>query len=211
MSRTSAKSKVTKIESDTLVFAKAINKLTQKQDEFKKIVEEMKELKAETLMNIQLELKTKREELDSLKKEFETKKKDLEIKVELECKEYGYKKALEILEEHGEIAVNGEEYNELKASVENVKDELHKEMVKKVEICKAEAKKTLTQAMTNKELEHKAEIAMLTATVEQLKKERNTYESTISSLKSEIAAQRELTKQVAEASKQGAISQTFGK
>jgi len=201
----------TKNESDTLAFAKAINKLIQKQEDFAKVIQEMNDLKAETLTNIQLELKTKREELDNLDKQFGTQKKDLQIKIDQECREYAYQKATEILEEHGEIAVNEDEYNELKDSVDTVKEELEAEMEEKLNQEKAEAKKALNQALLNKNLEHKAEIANLTATVKQLTKERETFESTISNLKSEIAAQRELTKQVAEASKQGAITQSFGK
>ena len=200
-----------KSESDTLAFAKAITKLSQKQEEFVKVVAELKELKAETLTDIQLELKAKREELEGLDKDYETKKKDLEIKLNQEIKELGYEKAIEILEEHGQIGVDEDEYNELKEGVQSVRAELEEEMKVKISEEKANAKRELSQAITNKNLEHKAEIATLTATVEQLKKERNTYESTIENLKSEIAAQRELTKQVAEASKQGAISQTFGK
>ncbi len=203
--------RTTKSESDTLAFAKAINKLIQKQEDFAKVIQEMNDLKAETLTGIQLELKTKREELDNLDKEYENKKKDLQIKVDQEFKEYAYQKAVEVLEEHGEIAVDEESYNELKESVETVREELEEEMANKVTEEKSQASKELEQALKTKTLEYKAEKATLEATVEQLTKERQTYESTIDNLKFEIAAQRELTKQVAEAGKQGAISQTFGK
>jgi len=203
--------KITKNESDTLAFAKAINKLVQKQDEFAKIIEEMKTLKADTLTSIQLELKAKRNELDSLDKEYEVKLKDLQIKVDQDFKEHGYNKAVEVLEEHGEIAVNEETYNELKDSVDVLKKEAEEELEKKLKELKSQHARELAGTLKNKELEHKAEIAMLTAKVEQLTKERQTFESTIKNLQSEIAAQRDLTRQVAEASKQGAISQNFGK
>lgn len=203
--------KTVKSDSDTLAFAKAVTKLGQKQDEFVNVFNEFKDLKAETLTEIQLELKTKRDELDNLDKEYEVKKKDLEIKLDQEIKEASYDKAVEILKEHSEIAVDEDEYNELTEQVETVRTELEEEMENKVTEEKEKAQKDLKQALLNNNLEHKAQIAMITAQVEQLTKERTTYESTISNLKGEIAAQRELTKQVAEAGKQGAISQSFGK
>lgn len=203
--------KITGNESDTLAFAKAINKLVQKQDEFSKIVEEMKTLKAETLTGIQLELKSKRDELNSLDKDYDVKIKDLQIKIDQDFKEYGYNKAIDVLEKHGKIAVDDDEYDELKNSVDELKKEAIEDLEKKIKEMKTQNARELAGTVKFKELEHKAEIAMLTAKVEQLTKERQTFESTIKNLQSEIAAQRELTKQVAEASKQGAINQSFGK
>jgi uncharacterized coiled-coil DUF342 family protein len=198
-------------ETDTLAFAKAINKLIQKQDDFSSAIKDLNNLKADTLTGIQLELKSKRDELDNLVKQYDVQKKDLEIKIDQECKEYSYQKATEILEERGEVAVDDEEYEELKESVDAVREELETEMEVKVKEQQQKGHQELSQALKNKQLEHKAEIATLTATVQQLTKERGTFETTIDNLRSEIAAQRELTKQVAQAGKQGAISQSFGK
>lgn len=201
----------TKKDSDILAFVKAITKLSQKQEDFMKSVEELKELSADNLSNVQLELKTKREELDDLTKQYDTQKKDMEIKLVQEINEYGYEKAIEIIEEHKQIAVNMSEYDELKQSVELLKTTHEKDMKSKIAELNAIAKKELERELLNTGLKHKAEIAELSATVKQLEKERKTYESTIDNLKQEVASQRELTRQVAEASKQGAISQNFGK
>ena len=198
-------------DSDTLAFAKSINKLIQKQEDFQKMIDELNTFKVETLTNIQLEFDSKRKELDALNKEYDTLKKDLQIKADQEFKEYGYVKAVEILEENDEIAVNEVEYNELQTSIETIKEEMEEETTKQIKDEKINASKELAMVKKTMQLEHKAEIAMLSATVDQLTKERQTFESTIDSLKSEIAAQRDLTRQVAEASKQGAISQQFGK
>lgn len=206
-----SKASTKQTDSDTLAFAKAINSLGEKQEDFIKAVNAIKELKAKTLSEIQLEIKTKRDELNDLQKDYENKKKDLQIKLDQELKEYGYEKAIEIIGESGEIGVDEDEYNELKESIEKLKEEHNSEMEEKLNQEKLEGKKQLSQALKNKDLEHKAEIATLTATVQQLTKERETFETTFENLKSEIAAQRELTKQVAEAGKQGAITQTFGK
>lgn len=203
--------KINKSDSDTLAFAKAINNLTETQEEFKKALEILDSLKADTLRDIQLELKAKRDELDRLDKEFQIKKKDLEIQVEQELKEFGYEKALELIGENNEVAVEEDEYNSLVESVDTLKEELQAELTKKVQEAQAEGKKALNAAISTNNLVHKAEVATLTAQVEQLTKERKMYETTISNLQADITAQRELTRQVAEASKSGAISQSFGK
>ena len=208
-SKTATKS--SKSESDTLAFAKAINKLVQKQEDFTTAIEDLKNLNAENMTSIQLELKSKREELNNLTKEFDVKKKDLQIKVDQEFNEYSYEKAKEIIGERGEIPVDEEEYTELESAVEQSKEEMEEEMQEKISEEQQKAKQALAQALKNKDLEHKAHIANLQAEVEQLKKERKIFESTIKNLREDIEAQRQLTKQVAEASKSGAISQTFGK
>ena len=80
--------KVKTTESDTLAFAKAINRLTQAHDEIKSSLDSLENLKAETLNEIQLELKSKREELTNLEKEYDVKRKDFEIQIEQEFKEF---------------------------------------------------------------------------------------------------------------------------
>lgn len=197
-------------DSDTLAFAKAITKLTQKQQDFIHAVEDVKTLKAETFTNMQLELIAKRSELTNLKKEYDVLKKDLQIKLDQEIKEYAYDKAVDILTEAGDIAVNEEEFKELEERITTIEKEMEEKMVAELSSQKKASRQGLEIAIRTKNLEHKAEIAMLTARVEHMTKERETFESTVSSMKEEIAAQRELTKQVAQASKNSAINQTFG-
>jgi len=76
---------------------------------------------------------------------------------------------------------------------------------------RANAKIALNSAVKNCQLEHKAETAQLKAVSEQQQKEIKSLETTIKNMQAEIAAQRQLTKEVAEAGKQGSIQQTFGK
>jgi len=74
-----------------------------------------------------------------------------------------------------------------------------------------EHKKELGAQIGSGHLKHRAEIAELTASVKQQEKEITVLSNTIDNLKSELAAQRDLTREVAMAGKQGAITQQFGK
>ena len=75
---------------------------------------------------------------------------------------------------------------------------------------RSSGKAALTQALHNQSLSHKAEIASLSAQVEQQVKEIAVLKETISNLKHEIAEQRSLTKEVAIASSKSSIQQSFG-
>ena len=68
----------------------------------------------------------------------------------------------------------------------------------------------LKAAVTEKELEHKASVADLKAEANQASKEVAALQAQINDQRTEIREQRKLTQSVAEASKQGAIQQSFG-
>jgi len=198
-------------ESDSLALAKAINSLVDCRDSFVNALNEFDSLNKETLTNIELELKTKREELDELKKDFDRQKRDFEIQLKQECDELKYEAGVRFLTERDEIPVKEEEYNKLVEKLETIREDCEKERKQEVAIANAQAKKELELALRSQELEHKAETATLKAKVEQLENDRVNFKETIDNLKQEVAAQRTLTQQVAEAGKQGAINQSFGK
>jgi hypothetical protein len=76
---------------------------------------------------------------------------------------------------------------------------------------KEKAKASLAAALTNNSLKNAADMAQLRAVTEQQEKEIKTLEGLIRNQKEEIASQRELTKQVAQATSQGQIQQHIGK
>jgi hypothetical protein len=97
-----------------------------------------------------------------------------------------------------------QDYNELKKSFDKQCDQVRLE----------ESKKYITQLKnetTTQELTHKANNATLQAQVEQQKKEIQVLQQTIDSMKGEIREQRELTKEVAQASSKAQITQSIGK
>ena len=69
----------------------------------------------------------------------------------------------------------------------------------------------INSAIRTKELEHKAEVAELSAQVKQKTLEIESLHKEIDNLRSEVASQRKLTQAVAEASKAPPITQSFGK
>ena len=76
---------------------------------------------------------------------------------------------------------------------------------------KEKTKSALSQALTNSWLKNAAEMAILRAKTDIQEKEIKTLESLIDNQKEEIASQRELTKQVAQATSQAQIQQHIGK
>lgn len=97
-----------------------------------------------------------------------------------------------------------QDYNELKKSFDKQCDQVRLEESKKYNA-------QLKSETTTLELTHKANNAALQAQVEQQKKEITVLQQTIDSLKAEIREQRELTKEVAQASSKAQITQTIGK
>lgn len=97
-----------------------------------------------------------------------------------------------------------QDFNELKKTFDKQCD------VVRVEESKKYASLLKSETMTI-ELTHKANNATLQAQVEQQKKEILVLQQTIDSLKTEIREQRELTKEVAQASSKAQITQTIGK
>jgi len=97
-----------------------------------------------------------------------------------------------------------QDFNELKKTFDKQCDAV------RVEESKKYASLLKSETMTI-ELTHKANNATLQAQVEQQKKEILVLQQTIDSLKTEIREQRELTKEVAQASSKSQITQTIGK
>ncbi len=96
------------------------------------------------------------------------------------------------------------DYNELKKNFDKQCNQIKEEE-------KAKYQSKLDIDTKTMELTHKANNAQLIAQVEQQKKEIQVLNSTIENLKSELKEQRELTKQVAQASAKSQITQTIGK
>lgn len=193
--------------SERLEFTKAINNLSKSKESFIEAVKVMETYKEETLTQLDLAINDKKTELNNLSNEYEIKTKDLQISLEQEIRQYGYDKAVELIGEEGQSVIDNEVLENLKTASENndsIVEEAIKEENKKGTIALNSLKKHL-------ELENKALMADLTAQVKQKEAECINLYKTIDTLKEEIREQRLLTKQVAEASSKGQISQVIGK
>jgi len=194
-----------------ITLTKTLNTLMAKQDAFAKSVEALKTFSDEALSNLILEIDVKQNELDELEKKLVVREKDGKICLDQKLREYGYKEASKIVTSRGEHIIHKEEYENLVSENKDLRDTLESKVQTIKEEQLALHKKQLSATITNLELKHKAETATLTAQTEQNNREIVHLNKTIENLRNEIEAQRLLTKEVAIAGKQGAISQTFGK
>ena len=126
------------------------------------------------------------------------------------CSEYAKNLGMRFIKE--------DEYKELNENIQkSLKDytELKKNFDKLCSQIKEEEKVKYQDKLNNElktmDLTQKAINAQIVAQTEQQKKEIHVLENTIESLKSELKEQRELTKQVAQASSKSQITQTIGK
>lgn len=199
------------VKSDSrLEFAKALSNIVQKQDAFNKAIEAMKEYTEETLTELDLKIANKEQRLEILDKEFETLQKNKEIELDQHLKEHKYDAALEYLEERKQVPIDQDELKNLRELVKHYESGQKADIDKVIEEERQRAKTAMSAAMKTAELSHKADTAELNATVKQLQKEIETYQDTISNQKEEIAEQRKLTMQVAQAGAKGSVNQTFG-
>lgn len=210
-SKTSGSTSTTTKENPKLMLSKAINALSAKQEAFVKAVEMMNELKKEEILKYDLEIEAKQDELDRLDEEFKHKLKSKQIETDHLISEYQYDGALKILKDRDEVPIGAEEYRRIKEELNHLKTDIDKRVGDAVSIEKAESKRAIQSAISNAQLTHKAETAVLSATVDQQRKEIETLQRANDKLNDEIAAQRELTKQVANAARAAPITQQIGK
>lgn len=198
-------------ENPKLLFAKAINSLATKQEAFVKAVEAMEELKKDELTKYDLEIEAKQDELDKLEEQYKHKLKNKQIETDQQIAEYQYEQAIKILKERDELPVGTAEFKRMKEELNHLRGDIDKRVSDAISIEKSESKRTLQAAINNATLTHKADTAVLTATVDQLKKQIETLENANEKLNGEIKAQRELTEAVANAGRAAPITQQIGK
>jgi hypothetical protein len=206
---TTSTSKTSK--SERLEFAEALNAFKPQIEKLTKMTEILQEFTSDTLTKLDLEIESKKTECNVLQEEYKSKLKNEQIQLDLYLREHEYNGAIEILTKHGEVPIASEELAELRSDLEKSQQSHQTELdvVRKEE--QTQSKIALASAIKMKELEHQANTAELNARVKELGNEIVSLKSTIETLRDELSKQRELTKSVAEAGKQGAITQQFGK
>lgn len=194
-----------------VALAKSLNTLVTKQDAFSKAVDSLKEFSRESIEELVREIDAKKEELNEIEKSISVKEKDGKINLEQRLKQYGYEEALKIIQDNGQTVIEDEQYQKTLTENNNLKTNWEQEIQKVRDEERARQKKEIVAVTNNLNLKHEAITAKITAETEQQAKEILSLTKSIESLRAEIAAQRELTKEVAMAGKQGAITQSFGK
>lgn len=151
---------------------------------------------------------------NSLTNEF----KNNQIKVSQDLMEYKLKACETLAKENGYVLIKQSDKDILeknKAVIEqnynDLKDKFDTECNKIKHSEENKYKTELKNAMSIFELKNKAENADMKAQVDQQKREIEVLHNTINNLKNELVEQRQLTKEVAQASAKSQITQKFGK
>lgn len=149
--------------------------------------------------------------MEELAKKYENEIIDGKIKIDQTIKKYEYDEAVKILEKHGEVPSFKDDVENYKNTVARLKIDYESGVKKVMEEEKKQSESTLKAVTNNIALKNTAENAELKAKATQLENQVIVLNNTIANLQNELKCQRELTKDVAMASKQGAIQQSFGK
>lgn len=205
------KSSSKKTLNGNLELTRAIQKIIKNQDDFMSSVSNLTNYTDETFNDLNLQIESKKVEIENLGCEYENKRIQFDIETSHYYAEHKYEGALSFLRERGEESIQSEELSKMRVEISQLKESHEKEINDAITKEKVESKKAIASITQNMELQHKANIAELNASVKQQKNEIISLHNTVSSMKEDITAQRELTKDVALASKQGAINQTIGK
>lgn len=206
---------------------KTIETVTKAQDEFNDNFESLQNYKEDEMNNMIQELSLKTEECNNNLSEIETsynnklvelKRNYDEYKYNLECehakkqsdldlefKNYSIEKATQFLTENEFSIIPIREYEKLTTSVKNAEKDME-EYKKKVD---ADMHKELNARLKTQKLEHDVASSQMKARIDNQERELKQLNDLIEKLREEIREQRNLTKEVAQAS-QKSIMQTIG-
>ena len=151
------------------------------------------------------------QEIQTFKLRTKHKLKNKQIETDQLIAEYQYEGALKILKEREEVPISAEEYKRMREELTHLRTDIDKRISDALTSERVESKRGMQAAISNAQLSHKADTAVLTATVDQQKKEIETLQRANDKLNDDIAAQRELTKEVANAGRAAPITQQIGK
>jgi electron transfer flavoprotein alpha subunit len=226
--------------SDRLQLAQAINNLVFKGSSFVEALNTLTEFTNEKLAELDVEIESKKREYNDLVKstdseykhkmkylegEYVTRMKTLEtdfkngqIETKQKLTEFELKACKEMAGKHAMLLVEKSENdkavaekNAILTELKQLKDSFTAKINEHTLLEKKSFEAKLLQEKTNADLTHKAHTAELTAQVSQQIKEIAMLNKTIENLKLEVAEQRNLTKEVANAGAKGAITQNYGK
>ena len=223
MSKVSAASKAAAAkaeESDRLQLAKAIQNIASKQEAFVAAVHAAEEWKASAVRDLETSIGAKRAEYEELirdksgelravDEEVGHKRKRALIDVSNEVAEHKREAALKYLEPFGEVAVSKAELQALRDEVLKLKAATANAIKEAVDDANASATKKLNAALLQRDLEHKANVALLEAQNAQKDREIEVTRKSAEILQKEVAEQRILTKEVANAGRAAPITQSF--
>jgi chromosome segregation ATPase len=190
----------------SLELKKAIHKITNVQEDFVRSVEQWTSLTSESIFNLDAEISSRKRQLDDMEEDMSSRKKRRMIDVDNDILKYKRDACVKFLQENNEVPISCKELDELRTARDRAEQEAEKRVSKE----KEKSKRAVSEAVKHTTMQHKADVAELTATVNQQKREIQSLQTLSQTLKEEVEKQRRLTQSVAEASRAAPISQTIG-
>jgi len=205
-------------DSDRLQLAQAINNITLSGDTFVRAIETLSSFSQERLSELDMQIESKKREYEQLHSQLENNFKNNQIETQQRLNEFKVKACEEIVKDFNMQVIKNDDFYRLKNELSSVQKELNdvnkmfdERLTKDVEREKQLYITKLQQETTTLTLNHKAQMAEITAQCAQQKKEIDMLNKTIENLKHEVAEQRNLTKEVAIASSKAQITQQIGR
>jgi hypothetical protein len=187
--------------SDNLALTKSILGIKKQQDSFEKSVTELKKIIEEQLGDLELKTNAKRKQMDELDEEFELRKKSRKIELDQDLKAYGYSEAIKLIQDKKEVTIALDDLNKLKSELDLHKRDHSQQLADVSKIEREKYERELQIFKTTSDLQHKTEVAKMTSQVQQLQDHIKVLDKQIQSLQQDVEKQRELTRDVANASK----------
>lgn len=199
-------------------YNQTIEELDNNYEKQKRALDESYEERSKKLENKYKDLNRNMEnEYNEKNKELQNNYKNTQIEVKQKLAEFKVKACEDLAKEFNMLLIKNDEYKVLQDNVSKANKELQTLQQSFTDQCNAirnEEKNKYNESLkiqnTTSELNNKAIMAELKAQVEQQKKEINVLSSTIENLKHELSEQRNLTKEVAQASSKAQITQNLG-
>jgi len=199
MSRRSASVAATSANNVTLALTKALQGVTKSEDGFTKSVTKLNELLTETFADLETRHAAKQKALDDLKLRYEQEEKNRKIAVAQNVRARAYDAAKQSLTERKEVAVRSEDYEQLREDYSELRATKEQEIRDSVSAERKRNDQHNEALKRTLELQKQAEVAQVEARLETQIQHIEVLKSTIENLKNDLQAQRELTKDVAQA------------
>jgi len=196
-----------KLDTTNLELNKLVHKMTTIEKEFVDNIQNFESFKTDSIFTLDAQINDRKRKLVDLQDEFNQEQKRRRIDLENQMLKDKFDAARKFLEEHNHIALDKDKFANLEVAKQVSEDEARKLVDKE----KEHGRRAVSEAVKAQGLQHKAEIAELQARVKQQEIQIVHLNCILERREKDVAAQIQLTKDVAESSRSGAIQQTFGK
>ncbi len=193
-------------QSESMQLTCALNTFNKSSEVLLKAITDLEQTKDVVFGKIEVELNDRKRQRSAVEEEYEHLVRAKKIDADQDIAEHGFTKAKEFLENKGFVPVEQDKYNALVEEVAVLRKKTTEELQAAVDAEKKAERKRYEGEKRVLELEHKAVIAELTAESKQLHKTIAGLREDIVKAEANVAAQRDLTKEVAVACKAPSVT-----